>query len=87
MRKRCGKEIFFIQVSLDELDGIQQELEAALSAVVVRQEMCRSTMTSSTFFFSFQVRKRELRQESDVVQNIEKYRGRKQKVFLLIGCS
>ena len=82
MRKRCGKEIFFIQVSLDELDGIQQELEAALSAVVVRQELCRSTMTSS-----FQVRKRELRQESDVVQNIEKYRGRKQKVFLLIGCS
>ena len=67
---------------MDELDGIQQELEAALSAVVVRQEMCRSTMTSS-----FQVRKRELRQESDVVQNIEKYRGRKQKVFLLIGCS
>ena len=82
MRKRCGNEIFFIQVSLDELDGIQQELEAALSAVVVRQELCRSTMTSS-----FQVRKRELRQESDVVQNIEKYRGRKQKVFLLIGCS
>ena len=88
MRKRCGNVIFFIQVSLDELDGIQQELEAALSAVVVRQELCRSTMTSSTlFFFSFQVRKRELRQESDVVQNIEKYRGRKQKVFLLIGCS
>ena len=82
MRKRCGNVIFFIQVSLDELDGIQQELEAALSAVVVRQELCRSTMTSS-----FQVRKRELRQESDVVQNIEKYRGRKQKVFLLIGCS
>jgi len=47
------------EVSLDELDGLQQELEAALSAVVVR--------------------KRELRQESDVVQNIEKYRGRKQK--------
>ena len=88
MRKRCGNVIFFIQVSLDELDGIQQELEAALSAVVVRQELCRSTMTSSTFFSSsFQVRKRELRQESDVVQNIEKYRGRKQKVFLLIGCS
>ena len=82
MRKRCGNVIFFIQVSLDELDGIQQELEAALSAVVVRRELCRSTMTSS-----FQVRKRELRQESDVVQNIEKYRGRKQKVFLLIGCS
>ena len=82
MRKRYGNVIFFIQVSLDELDGIQQELEAALSAVVVRQELCRSTMTSS-----FQVRKRELRQESDVVQNIEKYRGRKQKVFLLIGCS
>ena len=82
MRKRCGNVIFFIQVSLDELDGIQQELEAALSAVVVRHELCRSTMTSS-----FQVRKRELRQESDVVQNIEKYRGRKQKVFLLIGCS
>ena len=37
MRKRCGNVIFFIQVSLDELDGIQQELEAALSAVVVRQ--------------------------------------------------
>ena len=53
MRKRCGNVIFFIQVSLDELDGIQQELEAALSAVVVRQEMCRSTMTSSTFFFHF----------------------------------
>ena len=51
MRKRCGNVIFFIQVSLDELDGIQQELEAALSAVVVRQELCRSTMTSSTLFF------------------------------------
>ena len=88
MIKRCGNVIFFIQVSLDELDGIQQELEAALSAVVVRHELCRSTMTSSTLvFFSFQVRKRELRQESDVVQNIEKYRGRKQKVFLLMGCS
>ena len=51
MRKRCGNVIFFIQVSLDELDGIQQELEAALSAVVVRQELCRSTMTNSTLFF------------------------------------
>ena len=51
MRKRCGNVIFFIQVSLDELDGIQQELEAALSAVVVRQELCRSTITSSTLFF------------------------------------
>ena len=51
MRKRCGNVIFFIQVSLDELDGIQQELEAALSAVVVRQELCRSTITSPTLFF------------------------------------
>ncbi len=50
MIKRCGNVIFFIQVSLDELDGIQQELEAALSAVVVRQELCRSTMTLSTLF-------------------------------------
>jgi len=47
------------EVSLEELDGLQQELEAALSAVVVR--------------------KRELRQDSDVLQNLEKYRGRKQK--------
>ena len=27
------------QVSLDELDGLQQELEAALSAVVVRTKL------------------------------------------------
>ena len=87
MRKRCGKEIFFIQVSLDELDGIQQELEAALSAVVVRRTVQKHNDKFHIVFFSFQVRKRELRQESDVVQNIEKYRGRKQKVFLLIGCS
>lgn len=47
------------EVSLDELDSIQQELESLLSTVVVR--------------------KREIRQEADVLQNIEKYRGRKQK--------
>ena len=28
-----------LQVSLDELDGLQQELEAALSAVVVRTKL------------------------------------------------
>jgi len=47
------------EVNLEELDGLQQELEALLSTVVVR--------------------KREIRQEADVLQNIEKYRGRKQK--------
>jgi len=47
------------EVGLEELDGLQQELEALLSTVVVR--------------------KRELRQEAEVLQNLDKYRGRKQK--------
>merc|ERR1719319_155024 len=47
------------EVSLEDLDGLQQELESLLSTVVVR--------------------KREVRQESEVLQNLEKYKGRKQK--------
>ena len=37
---RSGKNLITVpQVSLDELDGLQQELEAALSAVVVRTQL------------------------------------------------
>merc|ERR1719350_231867 len=47
------------EVSLEDLDGLQQELESLLSTVVVR--------------------KREVRQEAEVLQNLEKYKGRKHK--------
>ena len=39
-RTHRGKNLSTVpQVSLDELDGLQQELEAALSAVVVRTQL------------------------------------------------
>ena len=39
-RTHRGKNLSTVpQVSLDELDGLQQELEAALSAVVVRSQL------------------------------------------------
>merc|ERR1719350_2577712 len=47
------------EVSLEDLDGLQQELESLLSTGVVR--------------------KREVRQEAEVLQNLEKYKGRKHK--------
>ena len=49
-----GKNLSTVpQVSLDELDGLQQELEAALSAVVVRTKLemgCRVVWLQTACF-------------------------------------
>ena len=52
-------------LGLEDLDGLQLELEAMLSNVVVR--------------------KRHLKEEMDILSNLDKYRGKNKKVIFMYG--